>query len=203
MAGGDRIGPGERFQVLTRLSRFASREELTIKVVFGGRPLREAADGDEYNGVDVYYGDDYEQVKARLRKTLNAAGKSRSVLVTSDAQWEADFRADGYEVMRLSTLRKAMDGPAAGDGGYRDGGRGPGGRSEDGGRGRGRSRGRGRGGRDGRDRRQGDGGNRQPAEGNNGSNGENAPGGRAPEGSQAGSGGGGDASVKNLIDLVE
>lgn len=200
-AGGERVGPGERFQALNKLARYAGREELKIKVVFGGRPLREAGDGDVYNDVEVFYGETADDVRARLTKLVRAS--SSAVLVTSDQALESDLRARGCATMRLSTLRKAMETSSGEGGGGGGGGRegregggersGGGGRDRDGGR-RGRGRGgRGRGERRPRPDQEGEGGGGQPAaEGN-------AP--RAESGS--GATGGANSSVKNLIDLVE
>ncbi len=202
LAGGDRVGPGERFQALSRLARFSSRESLPVTVVFGGRPLREAADESDYNGVTVRYGETPDDVRAKLASSLAKAGRSRAALVTSDAEFEAQMTAKGYGSMRVSTLRKAME-PAGSENGGREGGfnRDRGDRGErgergdrgdrDGGRGRGRNRNRGR-------RPQGEQpGSGQPAEQSGGS--RPAEGG-APAPAQASSG---NDSVKSLIDLVE
>lgn len=203
MAGGDRVGPGERFQALSRLARYASREEITAKVVFGGRPLREAGEGEEFNGVQVFYAETEEEARVRLSKLVRSNG--RAVLVTSDQTLEADMMTRGVATMRLSTLRKAMETGTL-EGGGREGGgmgRGEGGGREGGGMGRGGDRDGGRRGR-GRGRRRGDrrprqdeGGSEQPADGTA----------AAPRTETSGSAGGGssgaDSSVKNLIDLVE
>lgn len=198
MAGGDRVGPGERFQALIRLARFATREELNVKVVFGGRPLREAADGDNYNGVEVFYAENIEGVTKRIGKLLSSAG-SRGVLVTSDQALEEEMSGRGYATMRIGTLRKAMETSSGENGGSREGGERYGGRDRDGGR-RHRHRG-GRGGHRRHEHPQGE--SRQPAAPNQASQ-ENQGGNRAPE-APAGQGGSpaADSSVKNLIDLVE
>jgi len=203
MAGGERVGPGERFQALNRLSRFASREELEVKVVFSGRPLREAADGESYNGVQVFYAENTEEVTSRIRKLLSSAGR-KGVLMTSDRVIEDEMKDRGYATMRLWTLRKAME-AASGEngggrreyGGDRFGGRDRGDR--EGGR---RHRHRGRGPR--RDQPQGEGRPATPA-GQPGSEStgaprpaESAPSQPAQHNSPAA-----DSSVKNLIDLVE
>lgn len=185
LAGGDRVGPGERFQALNRLSRFVSREGLEGIVVFGGRPLREAEDGATFNGVQVLYAETADEVKARLLKSLSRAGAGQALLVTSDQALEAECVGRGYAVMRASTLRKAMEAP--GESGDRQGG----GRDRDGRRGRGRGRG---GPRRGSSNRDGS-GNRGPSDA------EGQPP-RETESSGA-SGGGADPTVKNLIDLVE
>jgi hypothetical protein len=198
LAGGDRVGPGERFQALNRLARFASREAMDVKVVFGGRPLREAEDGASFNGVTVYYGESPDQVRDRLVKTLSAAGASRSVFVTSDPRLEEELSQKGFTPMRVSTLRKAMEsvgGESSREGGGGGGGGYGGGRDRERGdrdgnrRGNGRNRGRG-----GRDRRPGGPREGTPEEG-------------APEGSPRRSESSSPAPsgdpVKSLIDLVE
>ncbi len=191
LAGGDRVGPGERFQALSKLARFATRENMPVTVVFGGRPLREAADDANYNGVVVRYGETPDEVRSKLVKSLASAGRSRVVLVTSDASLESEAFSKGYGIVRVSTLRKAME-PAGGEGGSssREGGGFSGNRDRgdrDGGRNRNRNRNRGR-------RPQGDApqGTNPPAEGN-----------RPAEGSAPAPTAGGNDSVKNLIDLVE
>lgn len=197
LAGGDRVGPGERFQALSKLARFASRENMAVTVVFGGRPLREAADDANYNGVVVRYGETAEEVRAKLVKALSSAG-SRAALVTSDVEFESEMARKGYGTLRISTLRKAMEpvGAEGGGGGPREGGfngnrdrgeRGDRGDREGGRRGRNRNRGR--------RPQQGESGAPQPAEGGN----------RPAEGAAPAAGGTPPAndSVKSLIDLVE
>jgi len=196
LAGGDRVGPGERFQALSKLARFATRENMPVTVVFGGRPLREAADDANYNGVVVRYGETPEEVRSKLVKALGSAGRSRVALVTSDAEFESDMAARGFSTMKVSTLRKAMEPPGS-EGGMREGGSFGGNRerSDRGDRGdRGdrdgnrRNRNRNRGGR----RPQGEpGSNNTPADGSN----------RSSEGSSSAPAS--NDPVKNLIDLVE
>lgn len=204
LAGGDRVGPGERFSALSKLARFAGREELKASIVFSGRALREAADGDNYDGVDVYFGETTADARNRMIKLARASGKA--VVITSDNALEQELTGQGISTMRLSTLRKAMETSAdesssrtAGGGGSGGGGdRFSGGREGAGRRSRNRGRGRGRGGRGG-DRE-----GRPAAESgateqgsspsqNEGDTGANAPSSRPRN----------DASVKNLIDLVE
>lgn len=193
LAGGDRVGPGERFQALSKLARFATRENMPMTVVFGGRPLREAADDANYNGVVVRYGETAEEVRSKLVKALGSAGRSRAALVTSDTEFESEMESKGFSTVKVSTLRKAMEPPGS-EGGSFGGNRERGERSDrgergergdrDGGR---RNRSRNRGGR----RPQGEpGSNNNPADGSNRSEGaSSAPAGNDP--------------VKNLIDLVE
>ncbi|HMP88957.1 MAG TPA: NYN domain-containing protein [Kiritimatiellia bacterium] len=190
MVGGDRVGPGERFQALSKLARFATREGMDMKVVFGGRPLREAEDGSTYNGVQVFYAENATDVQKRIGKTLASVGRSHVVLVTSDQVLEQEMNAKGFASMRVSTLRKSME-LAGGEGGDR-GDRG-------GNRDRDRDRDHNR-----RNRNR----NRGPRRPQN----ENNQGGTTPAESQAkpaesappsNGGAGGKDSVKSLIDLVE
>lgn len=196
LAGGDRVGPGERFQALNRLARYATREELSVKVVFGGRPLREAGEGETFNGVQVFYGDSAEEVRNRLV----SLARGSAVLVTSDQALEQDMRARGKSTMRMSTLRKAME-TSTSEGGGRENGGGElrqGGRDRDGGR-----RGRHRGGR-GRGDRRGEQGPPRDQQGQGPVPAEGAPSSSpAPEANSRPASGGTDNSVKNLIDLVE
>jgi hypothetical protein len=201
LAGGDRIGPGERFQALSRLARFATREEMDVRVVFGGRPLREAEDGATYNGVQVYYGETPADVRSSITKAMSSAGRANAVLVTSDSELEAEMNDKGYASMRVGTLRKAME-PAGMEGGSREGGNG----GYNGGRDRGDRGERGdRGDRDGGRRNRGRNRGRRP-QGDRDQR-ENAPNQSSDNGNRPNdnppSSGGGDSSVKNLIDLVE
>ncbi|HMO51850.1 MAG TPA: hypothetical protein PKE26_00090 [Kiritimatiellia bacterium] len=205
LAGGDRVGPGERFQALSKLGRFAAREELEIHVVFGGRPLREAGDGDTYNGVHVYYAETPSELRPRMEKVLGSAGRGKSVLVISDQAWETECQAKGIALLRIGTLRKAMEASASEnsgrEGGDRFGNRDRSDRGErgdrgdrDGGRRGNRNRNRG-------PRRQPQDENRAPRPAESGS-GESAPNRPAAE-SPAKPASGADTTVKNLIDLVE
>jgi len=136
MVGGDRVGPSERFQALTKLARFAGREKLDVRVVFGGRPLREAKAGSVYNGIKVYYGDSADNVRKLLKKQLNSAGRSSGLLITTNQKLEDESKRKGFSTMRVSTLRKAMEaGSSERDSGGRNSGR-----RNRGGRGRGDSR---------------------------------------------------------------
>jgi len=215
LVGGDRVGPGERFQTLNKLARFAAREEMKIKVVFGGRPLREADEGSDFNGVQVYYGESPEDVRKKITKILSSIGRSSVVLIVGDAALEQEQTENGYSTIRTSTMRKAMDPAVEGGGGRENGGRDGrerGDRSDRGDRGdrgdrRGRNRNRGR--------------RPQPTDSREGNTSENQ---NHPDDSQPSNEGdnqdnrgnrdnrdnrenrgnsSADASVKNLIDLVE
>jgi hypothetical protein len=195
LVGGDRVGPGERFQALNRLARYAAREEIAVKVVFGGRPLREADEGADYNGVQVFYAESPAEVREKLNRKLASVGTSKAIFVTSDQAAEVEMRERGYATMRISTLRKAMEPGDQMSGGREGGG---GGRDRDGGR---------RGGRDRRDRRERR--DRRPQDDQRRENvpaeqaeGQNRPAENQPSAQQQ-SGGGSSDAVKNLIDLVE
>lgn len=199
LVGGDRVGPGERFQALSKLARFAEREALDVRVVFGGRPLREADDGAVFHGVTVYYGENAANVRERIAKALSSVGCGKGLLVTGDQALESEMSGKGYATMRITTLRKAME-PAQSEGGEREGGGGfrdrDRDRDRDGGR---RGRNRGRGGRRGPNESR----EQQPAAADGAEN--PAPTQRSNEqgGSSGGGGGNSNDSVKNLIDLVE
>jgi hypothetical protein len=194
LAGGDRVGPGERFSALSKLARFAGREELKASIVFSGRALREAADGDNYDGVDVYFGETTADARNRMVKVARSSGKA--VVITSDNALEQELAGQGIATMRMSTLRKAMETSteetSRGGGGERSSGSregsGPGRRS--------RNRGRGRGGR-------GRGGERPERQGEQGGGGNAGPAESAADGDASSPKPRSDASVKNLIDLVE
>ncbi len=113
-----RTGPVERFRAIQQLSRFAEREKVTIVAVVGGRPLREVANGDEYNGVRVFYAEENNSIADQVEKTLGSFSK-RAVVVTNDKQLEARLADRGIATLRVSTLRKAFEGGDSGNG--RDG----------------------------------------------------------------------------------
>ncbi len=181
LSGGDRTTPVDRVQLVQKLGKFAERENLEVHTVFGGRPLREAAHGDEYYGVTVYYAEGgREAQQEELRKAAKKAGR-KAVVFTQDADLEQDLGNAGFTVMRAQTLQKSLE-LSNGDGSSgRQGGPGGGRRS--------RSR---------RGRRSGQGRQRR---GNN----EEAKGGQQQENSNASSSpsSAADTTVKNLIDLVE
>lgn len=203
LVGGDRVGPGERFQALNRLSRFAAREELSIKVVFGGRPLREADEGADYNGVQVFYAESPDEVRTKIAKTLSSVGRSSALLVTGDATLELEQTTRGFASMRISTLRKAMD-PASEGGGRDNGGREGRDRGDRGDRGdrrggRNRNRGRRPQSNESRDNQASE--NQNRSDDNQSSNDVDNQDNRGNRENRGNSGA--DASVKNLIDLVE
>lgn len=116
-----RTGPMERFRAIQNLSRFAEREKLEIIAVTGGRPLREVANGDSYNGVRVFYVEENSTMADQLEKTLSRARGRNPVVVTNDKQLETNLQKRGIATLRVSTLRKAFEG---GEGGGERGERG-------------------------------------------------------------------------------
>ena len=81
-----------------------------MKAVFVGRPLREAGEGESFKGVTVYYA---ENEKALLQKITELARRCRSdgvVVVTNDQQIERQAMKMNAQCMRLTTLRKGMEG---------------------------------------------------------------------------------------------
>lgn len=127
-----RVGPVERFRAIQQLSRFAEREKVEIIAVVGGRPLREVAHGELFNGVRVFYVEENSVMSDQIEKALNHARGRKTVVITSDKQFEIRLHQRGIDTMRVTTLRKAFEG---GDGGSSESGRGRGDRDRRGRRG--------------------------------------------------------------------
>ena len=138
--GQGRMGPQERFHAIQTLSRFAEREKINLVAVVGGRPLREVAHGEVLNGVKVFYVEAEKTMADQIQQVLDREIRGRPVVVTNDKQLETRLQEKGISTLRVSSLRRALDG---------NGGEGGGG---GGGEGGGRDR-RDRGDRGGRDRR--------------------------------------------------
>lgn len=119
-----RTGPVERFRAIQQLSRFAEREKLEIIAVVGGRPLREVANGETFNGVRVFYVEENSTVADQIEKTLGQARGRKPVVITNDKQLEARLQQRGIAVMRVTTLKKAFEGGDNGGGGENGRGRG-------------------------------------------------------------------------------
>ena len=142
-----RMGPQERFHAIQTLSRFAEREKITVVAVVGGRPLREVAHGETFNGVRVFYVDAEKTMAEQLQQVLDRELRGRAVVVTNDKQLETTLVGRGVGTLRLTSLRRALDSNNNGEGG--GGGDGGGRNRERGDRGdRGDRGGRDRGGRD-------------------------------------------------------
>lgn len=208
-----RLGPQERFHAIQTLSRFAEREKINVVAVVGGRPLREVAHGEAFNGVRVFYVEAEKTTADTIQQVLDRELRGRAVVVTNDKQLETRMQERGIGTLRITSLRRALDSNSNGEvGGGGDGG------------GRNRERGdrgdRGdRGGRDRRDRR----GPRpdrqdrpdrqersaQPAQNNNpdqaAQSAERAPERASDEsrGNSNGNGGGSGDTIDNLIDRVD
>ena len=115
-------GPAERAGLLNRLAAFGQREKIQLRVVMGGRPLREAAHGDELNGVHVYYAEQGGGMAEQVGQLAQRAG--RCIVITSDKAVEAKVAGTGAQLMKGSTLRKALEGEGSGGGDEQGGGRG-------------------------------------------------------------------------------
>lgn len=117
-----RTGPVERFRAIQQLSRFADREKVEITAVVGGRPLREVAHGELFNGVRVFYVEENSSVADQIEKTIGTVHGRKPVVITNDKQLDARLLERGIATLRVSTLRKAFEG-GSGDS-NNDGGRG-------------------------------------------------------------------------------
>lgn len=177
-------GPVERVQTLQRLAQFAERENIQCQVVFAGRPLREVANGGDFGPVKVFFSEQASGISEQLESLSRSGAGRQAIVVTADKELEDRMIARGTQVMKVSTLRKAMDPSNLGGG---EGG--PMGRRDQGRRG-----GRDRGGRDRRDRRGGP-PNQQQDQQQRPQREESSPADETSSGSEP--------SVKNLIDLVE
>lgn len=104
-----RVGPAERFRAIQYLSRIADREKMEITAVVAGRPLREVANGERYNGVRVYYVDENKTLADTIERLARNLGTTVCV-VTNDRTLENRLRDCGFETLRIATLRKAFEG---------------------------------------------------------------------------------------------
>lgn len=104
-----RVGPAERFRAIQYLSRIADREKMEITAVVAGRPLREVANGERYNGVRVYYVDENKTLADTIDRLARKLGATVCV-VTNDRTLESRLRDCGVETLRIATLRKAFEG---------------------------------------------------------------------------------------------
>ncbi len=189
--GQGRLGPQERFHAVQTLSRFAEREKINVVAVLGGRPLREVAHGESFNGVRVFYVEQEKTMADQVQHILDREVRGRAVVVTNDKQLEARLQGKGVDTLRVSSLRRALDSNSG------DGGEGGGGRNRD------------RGDRGGRDRRGGRGprperSERPAAPAQGGPAEPTAPAERAPERAPEETRGGGSGdTIDNLIDRVD
>lgn len=197
--GQGRLGPHERFHAIQTLSRFAEREKINLVAVVGGRPLREVAHGEAFNGVRVFYVEAEKSIADQILHVLDRELRGRAVVVTNDKQLESRLQERGVGTLRVTSLRRALEG-GGGEGG------GEGGRNRD----RGDRGGRDRGGRDRRgprpDRRDQQERQAQPGQNNQPADQGQAASDRTPERSAdespRGNNNAGD-TIDNLIDRVD
>jgi len=120
--GRERLSPRQQFAMVQDLAAFAQKEDIRACAILEGRPLREVADRSEYKGMQVFYAERAEQA---TEMAYAMARKHRgALLITQNRELESRATAAGIPLLRVSTLRKAID-----DNGSRsDSGRGRGGR---------------------------------------------------------------------------
>lgn len=200
---GYRPSPRDMIGLLYRLGRFAEKEKIRVTVIFEGDPLHKAADGDEFQGVTVYYADSMADRRARLSTQIKqGARKGRLTVVCGDEATEREAAAAGAQTLRASTFRKAMeiggegDGPPQDNRPRREDNRGGQRRRRGGGRGGYRNEGRGDGGE------RTDAGSRPPNTERPGQNTER-PGQNTERPGQNAGGPSGASDVRHLVDLVE
>ena len=189
---GRRMAPREQVQMFNALAKVAKQENLALQAVFeSDRPLREVEDGGDYNGVQVYFAPDGEQLVALAIKLCR---KSGAMLITSGVTMESKATEAGIPVLCSGTFRKTFLQGAMPAGSGERGDRG--GRGDRGDRGdRGGDRRRGREPR----RERGGGKGSAPKASEAAGEGEAKPEAEAPA-EDAGDEG---SAVRNLIDLVE
>lgn len=194
---GRKLSPREQLQLLGALAKIQKLEGFKMAVVFeSDRPLREAEEGGEYQGVTVHYAETSEEL---IEKSMKLAKKQGYTVVTSGPLLESRVTEAKLPILSSATFRKAFLQ----------------GFSFRGGEDRGRRDRRGGGGNGGGERRRGDrrrhgGGDRRGGRGNGGGGvaaSEGSAEGGAPEssgeGTQAAAPESNGSDVRNLIDLVE
>lgn len=184
-----RIQPRDIFGLLNRISRFAEREKVEIRVVFEGEPLNRAPDGKEVSGVSVFYEKTADACKTRILRLVKES-RDRVTVITQDPDLDRHVLAAGGDVLSTGTFRKVLDAGAGVEEG-RDRVQDPG-RRRRGGR-RPRSGGGGGGGGGGR------GGPQAPRENGSAPDSEK----RSPAADNAQGGESDGPAVRDLIDLVE
>lgn len=103
--------PRDNFYVLKNLAYFAQREGIDMMAVFVGRPLREAGNGESFKGVVVYYAENEKALPQRIRELARRRlSNSAVVIMTNDQQIEREAIKLNAQCMRLTTLRKGMEG---------------------------------------------------------------------------------------------
>jgi len=103
--------PRDNFYVLKNLAYFAQREGIEMLAVFIGRPLREAGEGKSFKGVTVYYAENERVLSQKIRELARKRlANSAVVIMTNDQQIEREAIKLNAQCMRLTTLRKGMEG---------------------------------------------------------------------------------------------
>ncbi len=105
----DRRSPLDLLNMLQRLGKFVQREKIELCAVLEGRPLREADEGSEFNGVRVFYADNAEQRADKILRLLDRYARKGVVVVTGDRKLESSVQARGGLTLRASTWRKALE----------------------------------------------------------------------------------------------
>lgn len=115
--------PRQQLQLLRALVRTAQRENLSITVVFSGKPLDKAPHNKVVEGVRTRYAKTDEALPKELKKALKQSGPC-GVLVLDDAALESKVRRSGNDTLRITTFRKLLDdsGDSAFSGGGNNGG---------------------------------------------------------------------------------
>lgn len=103
--------PRDNFFVLKNIALFAQREQVEMAAVFVGRPLREAGEGALFRGVAVHYAADEKALSQKICKIARGRMPRKEVIViTDDRQVEREAMKAGAQCMRLTTLRRGMEG---------------------------------------------------------------------------------------------
>ncbi|MDD5482145.1 MAG: NYN domain-containing protein [Kiritimatiellae bacterium] len=103
--------PRDNFYVLKTLAAFAQREGAEMAAVFVGRPLREAGEGETFKGISVYYAESEKTFPQKIKDVVRRRRASGPVVImTNDRQIEREAGKMNAQCMRLTTIRKAMEG---------------------------------------------------------------------------------------------
>jgi len=109
---GDRGAPSPRETVagIQRLARFAQRERIRMQAVFLGEPPRNAPDGADFGGIEVFYANTAaERVESLARRAQQARRRGAVTVITADAVVEQRAQSLDCEVLRLATFRKGLE----------------------------------------------------------------------------------------------
>ncbi|MBR6021181.1 MAG: hypothetical protein IK066_02040, partial [Kiritimatiellae bacterium] len=103
---GRRLSPREQLALIGALGRLAKQEEFAMSVIFEtDRPLREAPDGGEYQGVTVWYAETAEEL---IEKALKTARRTGVTLVTSGPNLESRATEEKVSLLSSGTFKKAF-----------------------------------------------------------------------------------------------